>query len=55
MVQWVISLFLTEDPLSYFLFQPVLYNYCNRDHGPLLLSGGGGVYNEVAVAGFLSS
>ena len=34
MVQWVIGLILHGvDPLSYFLFQPVLHDWCNKGHG----------------------
>ena len=45
------------DPLSYFSFQPVLHDSCNKDGGmmhikePLLLIG---VSTHVAAAGFLS-
>ena len=34
MVRWVIgSIFLRVDPLSYFLFQPVLHDWCNKGRG----------------------
>ena len=36
MVQWVVRSILHVggvDPLSYFLFQPVLHNWCNKGHG----------------------
>ena len=39
MVQWVVgSILHGVDPLSYFLFQPVLHNWCNK---------GCGMYNYV--------
>ena len=34
MVQWVVGLILHgADPLSYFSFQPVLHNWCNKGFG----------------------
>ena len=34
MVRWVIGSILREvDPLSYFSFQPVLHDWCNKGHG----------------------
>ena len=35
MVQSILSsyLSLTIDPLSYYLFQPVLHNWCDKGHG----------------------
>ena len=34
MVQWVVGTILHGvDPLSYFSFQPVLYEWCNKDRG----------------------
>ena len=34
MVRWVVGSILNGvDPLSYFLFQPVLHNWCNKDCG----------------------
>ena len=34
MVQWVVGLILRGvDPLSYFSFQPVLYDWCNKGRG----------------------
>ena len=33
-VQWDVgSIFHGVDPLSYFLFQPVLHDWCNKGHG----------------------
>ena len=62
MVRWVIgSILHGVDPLSYFSFQPVLHDWCNKDRGmcypvwdvhikePLLLR-----VAYVAAAGFLS-
>ena len=34
MVQWVVgSILHGVDPLSFFLFQPVLHDWCNKGHG----------------------
>ena len=34
MVRWVVgSILHGVDPLSYFSFQPVLHDWCNKDHG----------------------
>ena len=34
MVRWVVgSILHGVDPLSYFSFQPVLHNWCNKGHG----------------------
>ena len=33
MVQWFVGSSLMVDSLSYFLFQPVLQNWCNKGHG----------------------
>ena len=34
MVQWVVgSILHGVDPLSYFSFQPVFHNWCNKEHG----------------------
>ena len=34
MVRWVVGLILHGvDPLSYFSFQPVLHDWCNKDRG----------------------
>ena len=34
MVRWVVgSILHGVDPLSYFLFQPVLHDWCNKGHG----------------------
>ena len=34
MVQWVVgSILHGVDPLSYFSFQPVLHDWCNKGHG----------------------
>ena len=34
MVRWVVGSILHEvDPLSYFSFQPVLHDWCNKDRG----------------------
>ena len=34
MVRWVVgSILHGVDPLSYFSFQPVLHDWCNRGHG----------------------
>ena len=34
MARWVIGSILHRvDPLSYFLFQPVLHDWCNKGHG----------------------
>ena len=34
MVRWVVeSILHGVDPLSYFLFQPVLYDWCNKGRG----------------------
>ena len=63
MVRWVVgSILHGVDPLSYFPFQPVLHDWCNKGHGmcypvfgmmhikePLLL-----IVAHVAAAGFLS-
>ena len=65
MVRWVVgSILHGVDPLSYFLFQPVLHNWCSKGRGmcypvfgmmhikePLLLIGKS---SYVAAAGFLS-
>ena len=65
MVQWVVrSILHGVDPLSYFSFQPVLHDWCNKGRGmcypvcgmvhikePLLLIG---KIAHVATAGFLS-
>ena len=65
MVQWVIgSIFHGVDPLSYFSFQPVLHDWCNKGRDmyypvcgmvhikePLLLIGKS---TYVAASGFLS-
>ena len=62
MVRWVVGSILHEvDPLSYFSFQPVLHDWCNKGRGmyypvcgmvhikePLLLM------LNVAAAGFIS-
>ena len=32
MVQGLLDKFITVDLLSYFLFQPVLHNWCNKGH-----------------------
>ena len=64
MVRWVVGLILHGvDPLSYFSFQPVLHDWCNKGRGmcypvsgmmrikePLLLIG----VAHVAEAGFLT-
>ena len=65
MVRWVVgSILHGMDPLSYFSFQPVLHNWCNKGRGmyypvcgmmhikePLLLIGKSSL---CAAAGFLS-
>ena len=65
MVQWVVgSILHGVDPLSYFSFEPVLHDWCNKGRGmcnpvcgimhikePLLLTGKS---SPVAAAGFLS-
>ena len=33
LVRWVIRLILHGGPLSYFSFQPVLHDWCNKGHG----------------------
>ena len=65
MVRWVVgSILHEENPLSYFSFQPVIHDWCNKGRGmcypvcgmvhikePLLLIGKS---SPVAAAGFLS-
>ena len=54
MVRWVVgSILHGVDPLSYFSFQPVLHDWCNKVRG-LCYPVWDGAYKSIRVAGFLS-
>ena len=50
MVQWVVgSILHGVDPLSYFSFQPVLHNWCNKGRGMLSCLWDGAYKRTLAV------
>ena len=59
MVRWVVgSILHGEDPLSYFSFQPVLHDWCNKGRGmmhikePLLLIRKSRQWHDVVAADY---
>ena len=51
MVRWVVgSILHGVDPLSYFSFQPVLHDWCNKGRGVCYPVCGGGAYKRTLAA-----